>query len=147
MNKTVIYGVGALGLVGLYLVMKNQAAASLTPAVSGAPQGAASSSPSTLYSLFFPQAARADNNPALNNQPYAQKPPTGGGTLSGVTGWASAAGSVASAFQSIFGSTASDGYSLDVADAGQTNMGSSEGNVTYADDLDDYGNDTTEMWS
>lgn len=147
MTKAIIYGLGGLGVLGLYLYIRNSNA-SLTPAVTGAPQGTTSSSPSTLYSLFFPQAARADNNPALNNQPYAQKPPTGGGTLAGVGGWAGATSSVADAFKSIFGSTSSDAYSLDVSDAGHINMASNDDSF-YSEDFNDldssYGNSSQEM--
>lgn len=150
--KTIYIAGAAVGVAGLvYLIMKNSQAANLTPQVAGAPQGPSSSSPSNLYSLFFPQAARADNNPALNNQPYAQKPPTGGGAVAGISGWAGATASVASAFQSIFGSTASDGYSLNVTDAGTQNYGNeeySDSGLFSADDLSslDSSYDSSASW-
>lgn len=137
--KTKLIILGGVGALGLYLYAKSKTQP-LTPGTAGAPQGAASSSPSTLFSLFFPQAARADNNPKLNNQPYAQKAPAGGGSIGGsllqqaggVSGVASAIGT---AWDHLFGSSgsanaaAADDYSLDEMDnAGQSNFSSSSSN-------------------
>jgi hypothetical protein len=144
----------ALG-VGAYFVFfhKNAAGQTIVQQMGGA-GGTISSSPSTQYPLAVPQAARADNNPALNNQPWAQK--IVNTVQSSVTpaNVASAASSVAGIFQSLFssssGGTDSSGDAPDNSDlamstdmAGEANMGSGYDDSSLYDgsydDSDNFG--------
>ena len=101
MNKKLVYGIAAV--VGIYFVAihKNAAGKTLIQGLS--------SQPSSKTPFTAPQAARADTNTALNNQPFAQKIVQGvsSSITSAVTpaAVASAAGSVANVFANLFSSS------------------------------------------
>lgn len=142
----------ALG-VGAYYVFfhKNAAGQTIVQSMGGA-GGTVSSSPSTQYPMTVPQAARADNNAALNNQPWAQKIVNTVSSSVTPANVASAAGSIAGIFQSLFssstGGTDSSGDNYNNSDiamstemAGEANMGSGyDDSSLYDGSYDDSSN-------
>lgn len=123
MKEYVLIAGAGLAAVGVYMLYaKHMAATNATPAAAGAAGGTTSSSPGVKYPFAVTQAPRADNNPALNNQPFAQKSPQGGGSIISASTVASATqgaiSGVADAFKNLFSSSgatdssASDNYSV-----------------------------------
>lgn len=135
MKTSYIVG-GALVLgVGAYFMFGRRPGAMQT-AFQQASTGVKSSQPSTQYPFVVPNAPRADNNPYLNNQPYSQYMPSGGGSVLGtaqtISAVAGAADSISQLFSNLFSSSTganspSTMSAMDVtsfnASAGSSNLG------------------------